>query len=402
MFSTVPLLTLLALSVTGSPVEVRNSRITLPITRKLKFSNGTNQVQHDEARVVAFRDNSTHGRRANNIPLENEKWMYITSVGIGRPPTFYELVVDTGSAVTWVGAHKMYQKTASSFETSLVVAVDYQFAWFAGFLFTDFLIFGNTLAATMPIGVASEYDGMAYNGILGIGPARLSVGTVKNAMEMELESIAQHLFEAGSISQPLVGIFFQPSSKGREKPDGGILNFGDPNPALYTGNIVYTPVTTTYPASMYWGIEQRITYGTMEILPTASGVVDSGCTFNYLASDAYENYRVATGAKFNARTKLLSITPEQYGALDDLKFHIGNQIYSFTRNAQIWPRNLNYKVNGLESGIYLAVKSLSTPVGRGEDFRLGYVFLQRFYASFDNARSQVGFAGTPFTDATTN
>ncbi|KAG2362071.1 aspartic peptidase A1 [Suillus spraguei] len=398
MFSTVPLLTLLALSVTGSPVEVRNSRITLPITRRLKFSNGTNQVQHNEARVGAFRDNSTHGRR-DDIFLANEKWGYIISVGIGYPPTYYNLIVDTASAVTWVGANKNYQKTATSFETPWEVAVEYQSSFFAGRLFADSLTFGNAFTTTMLIGSASEYGGMSYNGILGIGPAGLSVGTVTNNRRMELVTITQHLFDTGSISQPLAGIFFQPSSR---ENDGGILNFGEPHPAFYTGDIAYTPVTKIPTASRYWGIEQRITYGTKEILSTAAGIVDSACTFNYLASDAYENYRVATDAKFDARTKLLSITPEQYDALDDLTFHIGEQTYSLTRNAQIWPRYLNYKVDGLDSGIYLAVKSLSTPVGHGEDFRLGYVFLQRFYASFDIASSSVGFAKTPFTDATTN
>jgi hypothetical protein len=30
---------------------------------------------------------------------------YVTSVGIGPPPTWYDLIVDTGSASTWCGAN---------------------------------------------------------------------------------------------------------------------------------------------------------------------------------------------------------------------------------------------------------------------------------------------------------
>ncbi|KAG2358775.1 aspartic peptidase domain-containing protein [Suillus spraguei] len=394
MFSTVPLLTLLALSVTGSLVEVRNSSITLPITRRLKFSNGTNLLQHDEARVAAFRDNSTHGRRANII-LDNEKWSYTVSVGIGNPPTYYNLIIDTGGAVTWVGVNKGYERTDSSVMTPWRVAVNYKFGFFfAGILFTDILTFGDSFTAGMRIGATSYYDeGMAYNGVLGIGPAGLSVGTVTNKRRMELETITQCLFDTGRISQPLVGIFFQPSIG--DEDDAGTLNFGEPNPVMttmFTGSIAYT----------YWGIEQSITYGTTEILSNAPGIVESSSTYNYLASDAYENYRVATGAKLDARTNLLSITLEQYDGLHPLEFHIGDQTYSFTRNAQIWPRHLNYKVNGLDDGIYLTVKSLDTPVGHGLDFQLGYVFLQRFYAVFDIAESRVGFAETLFTDATTN
>ncbi|KAG2356172.1 hypothetical protein BDR07DRAFT_1492264 [Suillus spraguei] len=400
MFSAVPLLTLLALSVTGSPVEVRNSRITLPITRRLKSSNGTNQVQHDEARVAAFRDNSMLGQRAN-IPLENDIWCSLISVGIGYPPTYYNLVVDTGSALTWVGATKKYEITATSFETPLEVAVEYGIGSLSGRLFTDTLTLGDAFTTTMPIGVVSHYENFNYNGILGIGPGRLSAGDVTSNPEMELETITERLYLTDSISQPFVGMFFQPSS--RDEPDGGgILNFGEPDRALYTGNIVYTRVPKIHTSSLYWGIEQRITYGTKEILPTAPGIVDCGCTYNFLAFDAFENYRAATGAEFDATTKLLSITPEQYDALDDLNFHIEDQTYTLTRNAQIWPRHLNSKIDGLDNGIYLAFQSLSTPVGSGKDFRLGYVFLQRFYASYDIVRHRVGFARTRFTDATTN
>ncbi|KAG2364073.1 aspartic peptidase domain-containing protein [Suillus spraguei] len=337
-----------------------------------------NLVQHDEARVAAFRDNSTHGRRAD-IPLENQKSCFTVLVGIGNPPTYYNLLVDTGSAVTWVGANKAYEKTASSFVTPWEVVIP---TIIYRILFTDVLTFDDTFTTEMKIAVASDYDeGMIYNGVLGIGPTGLSAGSVKNHPEIELETITQRLFDTGSISQPLVGIFFQPSS--RDGNDGGILNFGEPNTAFYTDDIAYTPVTTIFPASMFWGFEQRITYGTTEILLTGFGIVDCGSTYNYLASNAYENYRVETGANFDSRTNFLSITPERYDALLPLEFHIGG-------------------INGLDGGVYLAVKNLNTPVGRGDDFRLGYVFLQRFYAVFDIAGSRVGFSKTPFTDATTN
>jgi cathepsin E len=36
------------------------------------------------------------------------------------------------------------------------------------------------------------------------------------------------------------------------------------------------------------------------------------------------------------------------------------------------------------------------------DFINGFAFLERFYFVFDVANNRVGFATTPFTDATTN
>ncbi|KAG2071090.1 hypothetical protein BDR04DRAFT_1117883 [Suillus decipiens] len=95
MFSVVFLLALLAFSVTGLPVEVRNSPITLPMTRRLAFSNITDLLRHDEARLAAFGEYSTHGRRDadNTYPsvtlshanLGNAFSGYTVRVGFGHP-----------------------------------------------------------------------------------------------------------------------------------------------------------------------------------------------------------------------------------------------------------------------------------------------------------------------------
>ncbi|KAG2062882.1 hypothetical protein BDR04DRAFT_1164520 [Suillus decipiens] len=84
MFFAASVLALLALSIMGSPVEVRNSHITLPMTRRLKFSNF---VQRDEAHVAALRDYGTHGRHAHIYNLENTHWIYLVSVDMSNLPT---------------------------------------------------------------------------------------------------------------------------------------------------------------------------------------------------------------------------------------------------------------------------------------------------------------------------
>ncbi|KAG2071175.1 hypothetical protein BDR04DRAFT_1154783 [Suillus decipiens] len=78
------------------------------------------------------------------------------------------------------------------------------------------------------------------------------------------------------------------------------------------------------------------------------------------------------------------------------------RIYKLSSNAQIWPRSLNYNINGGGNDIFLIVKALATPTGAGCDFINGYVFLQRFYAVFDSGKRRIGFAKTKFTYATSN
>ncbi|KAG2362658.1 aspartic peptidase domain-containing protein [Suillus spraguei] len=400
MFFAASLLTLLPLSITVSPVEVRSSHITLPMTRRLKFSNFTELLQHDEARVAAFGDYSMHGRRAH-VPLTNFHWGYTVAVGIGVPLTIYNLIVDTGSSNTWVGAATTYVKTATSVDTEEPVFIDYRSAYFEGTIFKDTITFNDDLTITnMPIGVATTSEGIAWDGILGIGPEGLTLDTLENKLEETIPTVTDYLFEQGTIFQPVVGIFFQPITT--DVVNHGSLTFGGPDPAMYTGSIGYTDITTTFPSSNYWGINQIITYGPTEILRYTAGIVDSATTFLYIASDGYRNYRAATGGVVNPANGLLQISPDQYSVLYDLNFHIGERTYSLIPNAQIWPRSLNHKVHGANNDIYLVVKRLRPRTGTGHDFLNGYVFLQRFYTVLDTRNSRVGFALTWFTHATTN
>ena len=63
---------------------------------------------------------------------------------------------------------------------------------------------------------------------------------------------------------------------------------------------------------------------------------------------------------------------------------------------------LNTLLGGLDDYMYLIVGDLGGNSGEGLDFIDGMTFLERFYYVFDVANSQVGFATTAFTDATTN
>ena len=44
------------------------------------------------------------------------------------------------------------------------------------------------------------------------------------------------------------------------------------------------PITSTSPASFYWGINQSVKYGSTTISSTTAGIVDTGTTLLYLAS----------------------------------------------------------------------------------------------------------------------
>ena len=66
----------------------------------------------------------------------------------------------------------------------------------------------------------------------------------------------------------------------------------------FLGDVNYVPITSTQPAGNYWGIDQTVSYGdNTSLLDTTAGIVDTGTTLILLASDAFQTYQSATGAK---------------------------------------------------------------------------------------------------------
>ncbi|KAG2359761.1 aspartic peptidase domain-containing protein [Suillus spraguei] len=225
------------------------------------------------------------------------------------------------------------------------------------------------------------------DGILGIGPENLTRGTAPNDPGDTIPSFTDLQKQ---ISQHVVDSEF-----------GGITFGGTDNTIPST--LVTSPITTMPPSSRYWDINQRITYGSRTIFGLTSGTVDTDTTFLMFASDCFEMYKAATGGTYDQATVLFRITTNQYNALQDLDFHIEGQVFSLTPNAQIWPCFLNTEItNGVAGNIYLIVHCSGTHWGQGDDFTIGYTFIQRFYTVLNGSRSSVGFAATPFTRATTN
>ncbi|KAG2362233.1 hypothetical protein BDR07DRAFT_1583220 [Suillus spraguei] len=125
---------------------------------------------------------------------------------------------------------------------------------------------------------------------------------------------------------------------------------------------------------MFWGVNSSITYSHMVILRSTAGIVNCGTTLITLATDAYHKYQLVV---YNHVTELLTIPEDKYRTLHNLDFHIGDQTYSLTPNAQIWPHSLNTKIKrGKKGYIYLIFRDCGTHSGQEKfsDFCLGYVF----------------------------
>ncbi|KAI0708416.1 acid protease [Earliella scabrosa] len=406
--STLLALAAAAVVVVAKPVVIRDTPVTLPLARRFNITGVPNILKQDQARAKVLKARSQGAGREGikqasmiNVDAANQETIYTVSVGAGTPPTFYDLIVDTGSSNTWVGAGKEYVQTSSSVDTGEEVRVEYGSGFFVGEQFTDTVTLGDLVIGNQGIGVAKTASGFeGVDGILGIGPVDLTVG--KTSDGEAVPTVTDNAFAQGIIGSDVVGVSFEPTTE--LEITNGVLTFGGVDEAKFTGEINYVPITSTEPATHYVGIDQSITYGSAgtPILASTAGITDTGSTLILLASDAFTAYKAATGAVLDPSTDFLKITSEQFKNLESLFFHIGAETYELTPNAQIWPRALNTAIGGDDDSVYLIVADLGSNSGEGLDFVDGFTFLQRFYSVYDASNNVFGLATTPFTNATTN
>ncbi|KAJ3554982.1 hypothetical protein NM688_g2820 [Phlebia brevispora] len=403
-----------AATVTATPIAVRQSAITLPFAKVVDTTGTTNIITSDQARFEALKDygsaialNSINGLPPVNYPATNEFIQYLSwvndDVGIGTPPHYYNLTVDTGSANTWAGANpnRPFVITSSTVDTGLEFGALYGSGGVTGEEYNDTVTLGPL--SILNQGVAGAKLAAGFNGqdgILGLGPTSLTLYTILSDFEDEIPTVVDTAFVEGLIPAHELSVSFEPTDFA--PITNGLLTFGGVDPTRFTGKITYAPCTTTGLTSYFWSLNESITYQGEAIMSSTSGVVDTGTATIYMPSDAYSRYQNATGGTFDDSTGLLAITEEQYENLHDLVFHIGGREFTLTPNAQIWPRALNAAINGSADGIYLAVSSTGLPTGSDLDFIDGQAFLERFYSVFDSTNNRVGFATTPLTDAHIN
>ena len=131
---------LFALSIAATPLEVRTPQVTLLLAKHINNSGGIIKLlEHDQARAAALKyrgaaiQNGKLNRRADSTPDTNVGVLYIAAVAIGNPATtcmlssvdFHHtrlktadnLLLDTGSSTTWVGAGQPYKQTSTSKDT---------------------------------------------------------------------------------------------------------------------------------------------------------------------------------------------------------------------------------------------------------------------------------------------
>ncbi|KAH9858562.1 aspartic peptidase A1 [Lenzites betulinus] len=378
----------------------------LPFAKHVNLTGLNTLLERDRLRARAYAPVSGTGPSPDavgNVPVDNMLSLYVANVSIGTPPTTYSLMVDTGSSNTWVGAGKAFTKTSSTRETGERVGVSYGLGNFTGNEFIDDIELAPGLTIKgQSFGVATssnDFTELGVDGILGIGPTNLTFGTLSPDSHSVIPTVTDNLASQHVIIEKLVSISFTPTNS--QDPGNGELTFGGIDPSKFLGSIHMVPLTHTFPASRYFGIDQSIAYGPTTIMTNTAGIVDTGTSLIYIPTESFQRYQQETGGVFDENTGLLRITPAQFDKLHSLFYNINGATFELVPNAQIWPRSLNSVINGQPNAVYLIVADIGQ-VDAPFSFINGQMWLERFYAVFDSGNNRFGVANTQFTHATVN
>jgi len=329
---------------------------------------------------------------------------YVTEVSIGEPATTYDLIVDSGSANTWAGAGKKYAASKTTEPIGYEMNVTYRNSEARGEIVFDNIKIGDMTITGQIIGNATHTKGFnpGEDGILGIGPTELTRGTIVDQDDLDILTVTDNAEAQELIKSKVIGVYFEPATTYGEV--SGEVTFGGYNSDRATSELNMISFTDTEPANKYVGIDQSITYGDAHagILEPSAGIVDTGSSLVLLTPSAYDAYRSATGATYDSDTGMLYISADDYESLESLYFHIGEETYEFTKNAQIWPRSLNYAIGGTDDRVYLIIGQSERLEQQGLGFVNGQTFLERFFHIFNGDERVFGIATTEYTYAETN
>ncbi|KAF7289799.1 Acid protease [Mycena indigotica] len=235
------------------------------ITVKKHFNSTAAQLRsRDLARIDYLysqqaNDNvdTSRKRQSQTILSAGANSHYTASIGVGNPPTFYSLIVDTGSGNTWVGSTRAYVQTNTSINTGVDVEVPYFYYRGNGnneLFGTEYLdqvtiapgvtIINQSIGVGLPSWEGDDFVGV--DGVLGLGPVDLTIDTLETD-NSEVSTVMDNAFSQGLVSQNVIGISLEPIDVNGHF--NGEITFGGVDPSRFVGSINWVPIGIIVPFS---------------------------------------------------------------------------------------------------------------------------------------------------------
>ena len=325
----------------------------------------------------------TRPSQTNSVAIDEDgtDYFYFTAAQFGSSSKSMYMLVDTGSANTWVIGSGCTSKACTSHNTfgpadsSTLKSTPSKFNLTYGTGTVSGMIYNDTvklagMSLPLSFGLASttsdDFSTYPMDGILGLGRPMSS--------NMESPSVMEVIEASKALPQNLLGISLQRNSDGST---GGELSFGAPDKTKYIGDLLY--INTDYNGSL-WEIPLGDTAvnGASCQFSGKRGIVDSGTSFLLLppsdAKTVHDRIPNSVLASDGYRVPCSSAMPLQIIISDTL----------FNVSSKDW---VGSPING---GSMCSSNIIARQTFGPDQWLLGDVFLKNVYTVFDFDKNRVG------------
>ncbi|XP_032058903.1 gastricsin-like [Aythya fuligula] len=366
-------------------IKLRKYKSTREVMREAGvLKDYLKKIKHDTARKYHFsRNYIVHEPMASHLDSS-----FFGEISLGTPPQSFLVLFDTGSSNLWVPStlcqtaacknHAMFNPSASS--TFINNGRTYSLTYGSGSLTVqlgyDTLKIQNIKVKNQEFGLSKNEPSepfyyAQFDGIMGMAYPSLAVGGTP--------TVLQGMLQQNQLTQPIFSFYF---SRHPTYNYGGELILGGVDKRLYTGEIVWAPVTQ----ELYW----QVAINEFAIGGSPTGWCNQGCqaivdtgTFLLTVPEQYLNrFLQAVGAQETSYG--YAVECSQIRSLPTITFIISGKAFPLRPSAYVLNSN-GYCTLGIEV-TYLAAQN-GQPL-----WILGDVFLKEYYTVFDMANNRVGFA----------
>lgn len=356
-----------------------------------KRSNEAHLARIDN--LAAIHDSLLSGAKKSNprpVLLRNSHaTQYSGKISIGKPPQSFEVIFDTGSALTWVPSktceadgctkHDRYDAVLSDTGDGKSIAhfmIKYGSGKVKGIVGTDDLHVGGITLPQAKFGQVTSEDGQAFkfatfSGIAGLAFPSLSRGGVAPVFDQMIQKKV--------MKRNRFGFYLQ------EKKNGAL--WFDHIPAdAHTGKLTKHPVVK----KAYWSVKMvdvKVGNKRLNICPK------KGCR---VAVDSGTSLLTAPSAEATKVLRALNVDPTcaNFKHLPDLKYvleAVDDNGKTFNKEYALSPSDYVLEGQGRTS-CRPGLSNLDVPQPNGPVWILGDMFMMRYFSVFDRDSNQVSFA----------
>ncbi|KAI0959229.1 hypothetical protein AcW1_004113 [Taiwanofungus camphoratus] len=202
----------------------------------------------------------------SSSPTSNAALKVVIPVTAGNNQVFSNVLVDTGSAVLWVGGEQKYVPGPNTQTINQTFSVGYGSGGVNGTAYMDHVTIGSATASSQIIGSAGYMEGFTLvqpiDGILGLGPSGSNYHEVSGYNTTP--TFVENLVSDGVIDKPVFGIYVSPLSESGIPEGSGEITFGGIDQSRISGapdaSLVLDKVSLTMMMRVTWILSGDISW----------------------------------------------------------------------------------------------------------------------------------------------